>query len=264
VTTDPSQLERESLGGSAAAGAASSGDAVLSVRDLGKRYGSRWALRGIDLEVEPGEMVACIGPNGAGKTTLLSILAGVLAPDSGKVNRGREEIGWVPQQTAVYGKLSVEENLRLFARLERVPDTDGTVARMLELTDLADRRGDVVSSLSGGNRQRINIAIGLLAGPPVLLLDEPGGALDPRQRQILWTLVEELAQGGTTVVYATHHVQEVERYAQRVVVLADGESLFVGTPAQLWQEVADDAAAAGRDHPEFEAAFVAFLRKQGH
>jgi ABC-2 type transport system ATP-binding protein len=243
-------------------GATSDAERALVVAGLSKRYGDRVALRGVSFEAAAGELVALIGPNGAGKTTMLSILAGIQPADEGSVSRPPREIGWVPQQPAVYSKLSVAENLRLFARLERVPDPEATVAQMLEQTGLADRAGDEVGRLSGGNQQRVNIAVGLLAAPPVLLLDEPSSSLDPRQRERLWEFISELAAGGTTVVYSTHNVQEAERYAGRVLVLADGELLFGGTPAALEATVGGRAAAAGpRD---FEASFVRFLHERGH
>ncbi len=174
---------------------------VLRVEGLGKHYGSREALRDVSFAAHSGEMLAVIGPNGAGKTTLLSILAGVQAPSAGKVGRAAGEIGWVPQQPAVYSKLSVVENLRLFARLEKVGDTEAAVARMLEQTGLAERADERIDRLSGGNQQRVNVALGLLADPPVILLDEPSSALDPAQRERLWLLVSELAAGGTGVVF---------------------------------------------------------------
>jgi ABC-2 type transport system ATP-binding protein len=239
------------------------GDApVLEAEGLVKRFGEREALRGVSFAARRGELVAVIGPNGAGKTTLLSILAGIQRPDEGGVSRSPEEIGWVPQQPALYSKLSVAENLALFARLERCPDPAAAVERMLELSDLHDRADDQVGRLSGGNRQRVNIAIGLLAEPDVLLLDEPSAALDPRQRERLWDFILRLAGGGTSVVYATHNVQEAERYGQQVVVLADGERLFAGSPLELERVV---GAAGGETGPiDFEAAFVAFLRQRGH
>jgi ABC-2 type transport system ATP-binding protein len=195
-----------------------------------------------------------------------------------------DEVGWVPQHPALYSKLSAAENLKLFARLERAKrghrrhgrrpwrsggrpdagpgktfDVKGAVERMLAQTQLADRARDEVSQLSGGNRQRLNIAIGLLGDPTVLLLDEPSSSLDPRQRERLWSFIGGLAAGGTTVVYSTHNVGEAERYADRVLVLADGELLFTGTPAELERTVGGQAAA-----PDFEAAFVRFLHDRGH
>ena len=230
---------------------------TLAARGLTKRYGSRAALREVSFELGSGELIGIIGPNGAGKTTLLSILAGVLDADEGELSRPTNEIGWVPQQPAQYSKLSVAENLRLFARLEKAADPDAVVARMLELTGLTERAGEEVGRLSGGNQQRVNIAIGLISDPSVLLLDEPSASLDPRQRERLWEFISALAQGGTTVVFSTHNVAEVERYASRVLLLADGELLFTGTPSELER-------AVGGDPHDFEAAFVHFLHERGH
>jgi ABC-2 type transport system ATP-binding protein len=166
-------------------------------------------------------------------------------------------VGWVPQQAALYGKLTVRENLALFARLERCADPLVTVERMLDLTDLREREDDQVGILSGGNRQRVNIAIGLLSEPEVLLLDEPSAALDPRQRERLWEFIVRLAERGTTVLYATHNIQEADRHATQLVVLADGERLFGGSPRELEAEV-------GTTGLDFEQAFVRFLHQRGH
>ena len=231
---------------------------LLAADGIVMRFGGRTALRDVSFAAEPGEIVAIIGPNGAGKTTLLSILAGLFPPSEGSVSHGAREVGWVPQQAAIYRKLSVAENLRLFARLERVDDVEGTVSRMLTQTGLEERASDELGALSGGNQQRVNIAVGLLSGPPVLLLDEPSSSLDPRQREILWSFVSGLAkEDATTVVFTTHNVGEAERYADRVLVLADGELLFGGTPAEL-------KAAVSHDEADFEAAFVRFLHERGH
>jgi ABC-2 type transport system ATP-binding protein len=231
---------------------------ALDARGLVKRFGEREALRGVDLAVGPGELLAVIGPNGAGKTTMLSILAGVASADGGEVAVGDGEVGWVPQQAALYRRLTVEENLRLFAHLERVGDVEECVERMLEQSGLAERRGDQVGTLSGGNQQRVNIAIGLLARPAALLLDEPSGGLDPRQRERLWEFVLSLAGEGTTVIFSTHNIAEAERYGQRLLVLADGEAIFFGDLDRFHAE------APPGDHRDFEHAFVAFLRSRGH
>ena len=234
--------------------------AVIEATGLVKRFGDRVALRDVSMSANRGELHAIIGPNGAGKTTLLSILAGIQKADAGTVSRGRGEVGWVPQQAAVYSKLTVEENLRLFARLEKRPDVDATVDQMLDQTDLRDRARDQVQTLSGGNRQRVNIAIGLLSEPEVLLLDEPSAALDPRQRDRLWEFILALAERGTTVIYSTHVVPEAERYGNRVLVLADGEKLFDGSPREFERVVAEECGEAS----DFETAFVEFLRHRGH
>jgi ABC-2 type transport system ATP-binding protein len=218
------------------------------------RYGEREALREVSFDAAAGELVAVVGPNGAGKTTLLSIIAGIQQPSAGSVSRIPREVGWVPQQPALYSKLSVSENLRLFARLEKLADPEAAVSRMLAQTGLGDRADDEVGTLSGGNRQRVNIAIGLLSEPTLLLLDEPSAALDPRQRERLWEFISAL---GTTVVFSTHDVGEVERYATRVLLLADGELLFTGTPSEL-------QPAVGGDPRDLEAALVGFLHQRGH
>jgi ABC-2 type transport system ATP-binding protein len=228
---------------------------TLRAEGLSKRYGDRWALRELGFSAQAGEQVAVIGPNGAGKTTLLQLLAGSLPATSGTVSLGAEHVGWVPQQAAIYSKLSVEENLRLFARLEKVADVDATVRRMLDQTGLAERAGDEVGRLSGGNRQRVNIAVGVLSEPTVLLLDEPSASLDPRQRAVMWEFIGGLSAAGTTVVYTTHDVAEADRHADRLLVLADGELLFDGPATEL--KAADQGA-------ELEAAFVNFLRERGH
>jgi ABC-2 type transport system ATP-binding protein len=234
------------------------GEVVIETRGLAKRFGERQALKGISFDAHRGELLAVIGPNGAGKTTLLSILAGVRDPDAGSVSRPPGEIGWVPQQAALYRRLTVAENLRLFARLEGLADVDAAVDEMLDQTALGDRRDDQAGTLSGGNQQRINIALGLLSRPAVLLLDEPSAGLDPRQRERLWDFVLDLAGGGTTVIFSTHNIAEAERYGQRLLVMADGDALFDGTSTAL------HAAAPEAGARDFEQAFVAFLRERGH
>jgi ABC-2 type transport system ATP-binding protein len=229
---------------------------LLAAQGLAKRYDARDALRGVDVEAHAGELVAVIGPNGAGKTTLLSILAGVQPPSAGTLSlaTGSTGIGWVPQQSALYSRLTVAENLELFARLEGVRDPPGVVQAMLEQTGLRERARERVDRLSGGNRQRVNIALGLLSDPAVLVLDEPSSSLDPRQRERLWRFILGLSERGRCVLFSTHNVSEAERYADRVLVLADGELIFTGAPTEL----------VGAGESDFEGAFVEFLRERGH
>jgi ABC-2 type transport system ATP-binding protein len=230
---------------------------VFVVDAVGKRYGERHALREISFDVHPGELVAIIGPNGAGKTTLLSILAGIQPASSGTVSCAPREVGWVPQQPAIYAKLTVAENFELFARLEGVADRVEAVGRMLDQTGLRERADEQVAHLSGGNRQRVNVAVGLLSSPPLLALDEPSTALDPGQRARLWSFIGDLAADGTSVLFSTHDVGEVRHYASRALVLADGQLLFDGSPEAF-------LAAAGDRHGDFEEAFVSFLAERGH
>ncbi len=235
---------------------------VLSARGISKSYGSRTALHATTVELWPGEVVAVIGPNGAGKTTLLSILAGATRATGGDIRSpsGSRAVGWVPQQTALYSRLTVAENLRLFAHLEHVRNPKAVVERMLEQAGLTERADELVGRLSGGNRQRINIAVGLLAGPRALLLDEPSSALDPRQRERLWQFVNDLAQQGTAVLFSTHNIKEAERHAGRVLVLADGELLFAGSASELAAEV----GIGDPEQADLEDAFSELLARRGH
>jgi len=229
---------------------------ALSVSALAKRYGGLEALKDISFQAGAGELVAVVGPNGAGKTTLLSIIAGIQAPSAGTVSRTAGDVGWAPQQPALYSKLSVAENLELFARLEGVADPQAAVERMLQQSGLGGRAHEPVGRLSGGNRQRVNVALGLIADPPVLALDEPSASLDPGQRERLWEFVAARVATGTTVVFSTHNVSEAQRYAHRLLVLADGRLLFDGAAAALLQRGGESAGG------DLELALVRFLREQ--
>jgi ABC-2 type transport system ATP-binding protein len=236
------------------------------VRGVAKRFGELWALRDISFDAHAGEVIAVVGPNGAGKTTLLSIIAGTQRPSAGSVEGPAAarapvgHIGWVPQQPALYSKLSVAENLRLFARLEKVAEPEPAVQRMLEQIGLLERAEERLERLSGGNRQRVNVAIGLIADPPVLALDEPSASLDPAQRERLWEFIRARSSAGTSVVFSTHTLGEVQRFAGRVIVLDRGELLFDGEPQALMGRVDERAAADGGD---LEHALVAFLEQLG-
>jgi len=190
---------------------------LLAARGVTRSYGSRIALQPVDLALAEGEVVALVGPNGAGKSTLLAILAGALAPTAGSVERNAP-VGWVPQRPAHYARLSARENLRLFADLEGVPRrrVDELLARF-ELP--ADERA---GTLSVGNRQRLDVAIALLAEPPVLLLDEPTASLDPAQRRRVWETAGVVRERGGAVLVATHHWEELEAHADRTLELAAG------------------------------------------
>jgi len=233
--------------------------AVLSVCAVAKRFGELQALRGVSFDVRVGEVVAVVGPNGAGKTTLLSIIARVQRPTSGSVSEPAPAggVGWVPQETALYAKLSVAENLRLFAHLEGVAEPEAAVARMLEQAGLSARADERLERLSGGNRQRVNVAAGLIADPPVLALDEPSAALDPGQRERLWSFISGRAATGTSVIFSTHAVEEARRHATRVLVLGEGALLFDDSPQAL---IARAGEAAGGD---FERAFLWLLEDAG-
>jgi ABC-type multidrug transport system ATPase subunit len=190
---------------------------LLRARGVARSFGSHVALEPIDVSLEAGEVVALVGPNGAGKSTLLSILAGALAPSAGTVERSAP-VGWVPQRPAHYARLTPRENLRLFASLERAPRE-----RADELVAQFDLPPDTrASSLSVGNRQRLDVAIALVGRPRVLLLDEPTASLDPAQRARVWEIASHLREEGGAVLVATHHWEELSGRADRTLELVEG------------------------------------------
>jgi ABC-type multidrug transport system ATPase subunit len=214
----------------------------LEARGVGRRFGSRVALRPTDLELRGGETLALIGPNGAGKSTLLGILAGSLEPSEGRVDRHAARVGWVPQRPAFYGRLSARENLELFARLEGETAPREVAERLLAEFGLpAEPRP--TAELSAGNRQRLNVALGFIGDPGVLLLDEPSASLDPGQRRRLWELVGGLRDAGAAVCFATQNLEELESVADRVAVLQDGAVVFEGTVAAYAAAPAADVFA---------------------
>ncbi|HVM56209.1 MAG TPA: ABC transporter ATP-binding protein [Gaiellaceae bacterium] len=201
------------------------------VRALGvaRTYGEIEALAPTDLELSGGEAVALVGPNGAGKSTLLAIVAGALEPTRGTVE-SHVRIGWVPQRPAHYARLSVRENLELFARLEGMSDPAGTATRLIERFALPPEARPS-GELSVGNRQRLNVTLSLLGDPRVLLLDEPTASLDPGQRRRVWDVVDALRDDGGAVCFATQNIDEVGERADRVVVLQNGRVVFAGPPS---------------------------------
>ncbi|HXY85809.1 MAG TPA: ABC transporter ATP-binding protein [Gaiellaceae bacterium] len=218
----------------------STAEPFLRARGVARRFGAQVALEPTDLEVTGGESLALVGPNGAGKSTLLSILAGALEPSDGTVERSSDvDVGWVPQRPAYYERLTARENLELFARLEGERDARAVAEKLLAQFDVpADRPA---STLSVGNRQRLNVAIALLGSPRVLLLDEPSASLDPGQRKRLWEIVDVVREEGGAVVFATQNLEELDLHATRVAVLRRGRLTFAGTPADYRLEYAEEA-----------------------
>jgi ABC-2 type transport system ATP-binding protein len=218
---------------------------LLEVRGLRRRFGAVTALDGVDLALEPGELVGLVGPDGAGKSTLLRCLVGVLDPTGGTASvdgadwrrapRGaREQLGYMPQQFSLYGDLSVDENLRFFADLFAVarPAFAERRARLLAITRLAAARDRPAAALSGGMYKKLAIACALLHDPRALVLDEPTNGVDPVSRRELWALLYEFVKGGVGVLVATAYLDEVARCG-RVVMLHRGRILREGTPAAL-------------------------------
>jgi ABC-2 type transport system ATP-binding protein len=214
---------------------------AIVIDRLTRHFGDFAAVDGVSLEVPAGQLVAVLGPNGAGKTTTLEMLEGFLAPTSGTVrvlgtdpHRGgrkwRARIGLVLQSTSLDAELTVRDTLRVFAGLYPAPRPVGEV---LELVDLADDAEAKVGSLSGGQRRRVDVAIGIIGGPEVLFLDEPTTGLDPEARRRAWTAVENLTTTGTTVVLTTHYIDEAEHLASRLVLLVAGRIVADTTPGEL-------------------------------
>ncbi len=211
-----------------------------------KSYGDVHALRGVDLAVEPGQIVALLGRNGAGKTTLLSVIAGLLSADGGAVEIGGVDamadrdaaaklVGIAPQETGIYPVLSVLENLEFFGDLAGVPRSQRrsraeTVAATMGLTALLGRRGN---QLSGGEARRLHTACALVHSPDLLMLDEPTVGADVATRQQLIEAVRTLASDGAAVVYTTHYLPEVEALDADIVIIDDGKILARGTRNEL-------------------------------
>jgi ABC-2 type transport system ATP-binding protein len=204
---------------------------IVLVRAVGvaRRYGELEALAPTDVALVAGETVALVGPNGAGKSTLLALLAGAIEPSAGTVET-HVRVGWVPQRPAHYARLSARENLELFARLEGVGNARDAAQDLLERFSLPNDRPS--GELSVGNRQRLNVALSLLGGPRVLLLDEPTAALDPGQRRRVWKVVNDLRSDGGAACFATQNLEEVE-HADRVLVLLDGR-VVPSTPDEVF------------------------------
>jgi len=192
---------------------------LLRAVRVARRYGDVVALAPTDVELHAGETVALVGPNGAGKSTLLAILAGAIEPSEGAVE-SHARVGWVPQKPAHYSRLSARENLELFAQLEGVPEPGRIAQELLERFALP-QEARPSGELSVGNRQRLNVALALLGGPRVLLLDEPTAALDPGQRRRVWEAADALRVEGGAVCFATQNLEEIE-HATRTIVLQDG------------------------------------------
>jgi ABC-2 type transport system ATP-binding protein len=229
---------------------------AIEVRDLEKSFGDVVALDGLDLEVAAGTVFGLLGPNGAGKTTLVHVLSTLLQPDGGTATvlgydvvaeplAVRRRIGLAGQFAAVDEELTGRENLEMIGRLYRLPGTEARtraheVLERFELVDAAERR---VSTYSGGMRRRLDLGASLVGRPPVLLLDEPTTGLDPRSRQELWDVVDELRREGTTLLLTTQYLDEADRLAQRIAVVDHGRIAAQGTAAELKAAIGTEVLA---------------------
>ncbi|MBP6083980.1 MAG: ABC transporter ATP-binding protein [Candidatus Planktophila sp.] len=217
---------------------------VIEVQGLHKSYADTKAVDGIDLTISKGEIFALLGPNGAGKTTTVEILEGFRKADSGSISvlgfdpatRGvqsriwRNRIGIVLQSTADAGDSTVQETLSHFAKYYSNPrDVD----EVINSVGLDEKRGALIRTLSGGQRRRLDVGLGIIGSPELLFLDEPTTGFDPEARRAFWALIESLREGGTTILLTTHYLDEAEALADRVAVITRGKILEVSTPTQL-------------------------------
>ncbi|OJF11482.1 ABC transporter ATP-binding protein [Couchioplanes caeruleus] len=227
-------------------------DAAIEVRALRKVYGDKPAVDGLDLTVARGEIFALLGPNGAGKTTTVEILEGYRQRDSGEVRvldidpgadteakrRWRTRVGIVLQGTGEFDELTVGEVVSHFARFYPEPDDPAEVIARVGLTDKTRAR---THTLSGGQKRRLDVALGIIGRPELLFLDEPTTGFDPEARREFWSLIRDLAATGTTILLTTHYLEEAEALADRVAVIAGGRLVAVDTPQRLGNR---DAALA--------------------
>ncbi len=217
---------------------------AISIKGLTKKYDGKFAVAGIDLEVAYGEIFAILGPNGAGKTTTVEILEGYRSRDSGEVRvlgddpqalgekkySWRERIGIVLQSSADAGDLSVRETVHHFAKYyERAKDPESVIA----LTGLSEKADDKIRNLSGGQRRRLDVALGIIGSPELLFLDEPTTGFDPEARRAFWELIKQLRDEGTTILLTTHYLDEAEALADRVAVIAGGKIIEISPPETL-------------------------------
>jgi ABC-2 type transport system ATP-binding protein len=219
---------------------------VLLARDLVRRYGDITAVDGVSFGIDPGETYGLLGPNGAGKTTTINMVAGLIPADAGSVTVAgqamgpgevdvKRHIGLVPQELAIYPELTARENLAYFGRLQdlRAKELTRRVDEVLDLIGLADRATEATKNFSGGMKRRLNIGIGLLHRPTLLILDEPTVGVDPQSRNAILESVEALAGEGMAVLYTTHYMEEAERLCDRIAIMDSGRIQAEGTPSEL-------------------------------
>ena len=243
---------------------------LLVVEGLQRRFGARHAVKDVSFTIDEGETYGLLGPNGAGKTTTISMVAGILRRDGGKVlldgvpvtttsTAGRAAIGLVPQELAIYPDLTARENLMFFGHLYAIGGRElrRRVDELLQMVGLADRAGSLTRTYSGGMKRRLNIAVGLLHRPKLLILDEPTVGVDPQSRNAILENVEELTREGVAVLYTTHYMEEAERLCDRVGIIDEGELKAEGTRRELVDLIGGEDVIAVEASGELEAAATA-------
>jgi len=219
---------------------------IANMKNVVKRYGDTLALDHLNLKVADGEILGLLGPNGAGKTTAIRILCGLIDPDSGETTvlgqrqgiknlEARREIGLVTQEVTVFTELSATENLQYFGGLYglRGAELSANVKEMLEFVGLSDRAKKKPSTFSGGMQRRLNIACALVHKPKLVIMDEPTVGIDPQSRNHILESVKEIAKNGTTVIYTTHYMEEVQAICDRISIMDTGRVITEGTLDEL-------------------------------
>ena len=247
---------------------------AIEMRGVRKAFGDIQAVDGLDLDVPAGICLGLLGPNGAGKSTSMRLLTGQAIADEGEISVlghhlpaeakvARGEMGVVPQLDNLDVDVTVEDNLSVFARLYRVQDVGEAVDRSLALARLTDRRKDAVDKLSGGMRRRLLLARGLVHQPKLVLLDEPTVGLDPQIRTELWSLIDNLRGGGSTILMSTHYIEEAERLADEVALMTEGRVISRGKPSELIREHAGRETAEVYGPPDRLAEVRAAAEAEG-
>ena len=225
---------------------------MLAIRELTRSFGTLKAVDGISFQVKPGEIYGLLGPNGAGKTTTISCICGLLRPNAGAIELDgaafsadpiafKSRIGIVPQETALYGDLTARENLNFWGGLAglRGSALQARIGEVLGAVGLEERSKDAVRKFSGGMKRRLNLAIGMLHQPRLLLLDEPTAGIDPQARINILEIVRQVARAGTIVLYTTHYLEEAQELCDRIGIMDHGRILAEGTLAELKQVVGE-------------------------
>jgi ABC-2 type transport system ATP-binding protein len=236
------------------------GEPIITLRNLTKTYKGTPAVRGIDLEIRAGEIFGILGPNGAGKTTTLEMIEGLRTPDSGEIavagldairenDAVRKLIGVQLQSTALFPFLSAGELIELFGNLYGVENPGGHVERLLTLVGLDQKRGARVNEMSGGQQQRLSIALALVNQPLITFLDEPTTGLDPRARRTMWETILGVRDSGTTVVLTTHYMEEAEVLCDRIAIMDGGRVIACDTPARLIRALPQEAVVSATIAP---------------
>lgn len=239
--------------------------AILNVSGLKKSYGDFQAVKGVDFNVQPGEIYGLLGPNGAGKTTTISMLCGLLKPDEGSITvlgedfwsnprKAQQNIGVVPQELALYQELTAEENLIFWGKIAGLSSKAAKIRsdELLQKLTLFDRRKEKVSNYSGGMKRRVNIGCALMHGPKLIMMDEPTVGIDPQARNNILEFIKTLASDGSGVLYTTHYLEEAEFLCDRLGIVDKGQILAEGTLSELQNRL------SGRHIFLLEGAFQEF------